>query len=129
MTEEDQVLLLKTLGNSALVGMTNDLKSILSDDSKSLAIRIEAINALQHVAKSNPELVLQVLLPEYHDVTNHFSVRIAAFRMIMKARPDRPELQMIARGLQTEKSVQVGSYVWSKLNTVANSSHPCFAEL
>lgn len=127
--EEDQILVLKTIKNTGFVEAVQDLKVIFSDDQQSIIIRSNAIQALQHIARGHAALVLSVLLPEYHDQTNPFQVRIAAFELIIEANPDLANLQLIARSLHNEKSMQVGSYVWSMLTSLANATHPCFEDL
>jgi len=127
--EEDKILILKTLGNTGFVEATRDLKELIKDDDKSTILRINAVYALLRIARNYPELVLSVVLPEYHDKTNPFQLRIAAFDVVIEAKADLPVLETIARSLQEEKSMQVGSYVYSKLNSLANATHPCFDDL
>ncbi|XP_055338826.1 vitellogenin-6-like [Paramacrobiotus metropolitanus] len=127
--EEEQILLIKTIGNTGFVEAIDELKAIFSDDTRTVHIRIQAIYALSHILRSQPEIVLTVLVPEFHDVTNPYQVRIAAFDIILECKPELPDLELIARSLQTEKSIQVGSYVYSKLNSMANSTHPCFEQV
>ncbi|OQV17559.1 Vitellogenin-6 [Hypsibius exemplaris] len=127
--QEDQILLLKTIGNTGFVEAVRDLKTIIEDKQQPIIIRINAIYALTRVAAKYPELIQSVVLPIFHDQTNHFQVRIAAFDLAIEAEADLPDLQQIARSLHKEKSKQVGSYVWSKLNSLANATHPCFEEI
>lgn len=127
---EDKILLLKTLGNAGFVEAVPELKAIFSDDSQPEGLRMDAIWALfSHIAPSQPDVVLAVLMPEFYDLTNPIQVRIAAFETIIEAKPNLPALELFARSLHTERSVQVGSYVYSKLAAVANSTNPCFDQL
>ncbi|GAU88667.1 Vitellogenin [Ramazzottius varieornatus] len=127
--EEEQILILKAIGNTGFVETMDELKEIATDDSQSPLIRVQAIYAMSHMTNSHPTLVKTVLLPEYHDMANPYQVRIAAFDVIIEADPEIPDLQLIARSLHSEKSTQVGSFVWSKLNTLANATHPCYEDL
>ena len=127
--EDDKILALKTIGNTGFAETAQDLKAIFDDDSESTIMRTNALYALNRIASSEPELVQAMVLPVFHDQTNPFQVRIAAFDVAIEAEADLPDLQLIAQSLHKEKSKQVGSYVWSKLNTLANATHPCFEEL
>jgi hypothetical protein len=128
-TEEDKILVLKTLGNTGFIEALDDLKEIFEDDRESTIIRVNALYAVSRAGKTYPDHVLEAVLPEYHDRTNPYQVRIAAFDVAVEANPDLAHLELIARSLQEEKSIQVGSYVWSKLNSLANATHPCFEKL
>lgn len=73
--------------------------------------------------------VIEVLLPVFLDDDEDELVRIAAFTTILKCDPPAPYLYMIARSLDDEENPLVGSYVYSYLTEVSNTTYPCFSSL
>ncbi|CAG0893655.1 unnamed protein product [Darwinula stevensoni] len=88
------------------------------------AVRSKAIFALSRVADKYPSVVFSVLKPLFHDLREHYGVRTAAFIVLVKCQPPAVFFTGVATGTWFEPSQQVGSFVYSTLANLANSSYP-----
>lgn len=65
----------------------------------------------------------------YMDYTESTAMRIAAYVALMDTKPDSGILDMITRVHRNEKSVQVGSFVYSYTATLAKAQMPGFRQM
>jgi hypothetical protein len=76
-----------------------------------------------------PHKIQKVLTPIYMNRWENPTLRMAAVYQLMSTKPERPLLEIITKNLQTEPSLQVGSFVFSYLQSLANSTNPCMQKL
>ncbi|VDI43077.1 Hypothetical predicted protein [Mytilus galloprovincialis] len=122
---EDLILALKTIGNAGYPDFISDIKPILEDKSKSQIIRAQAIYSLRKITAYIPEAVRILLLPYYFDFEEVEEVRIASYLLIAGTSPTRPTLELIAQSLYREPNPHVGTFVYTHLEQLSNSTHPC----
>ncbi|OQV21904.1 Vitellogenin-6 [Hypsibius exemplaris] len=128
--DEKKILIIKVLGNMGLEETIDELAAIAVDMTEPIYIRTQAIYAMRIMGlKYQSEEVLEVLLPLYRESKNPTQIRIAAFLTIMSSKPDLPLLEDIAQSLNREVDLDVASYVYSSLSSVANSTDPCLQNL
>jgi hypothetical protein len=123
--EEERILIIKTLGNMGLKETLDELQLVAEDESTPVYIRTQSIYAMRHIAPVHPEDVAEILLPLYRLTKNPTQVRIAAFVILLAGQPDLPLLEDITQSLNQEPDLDVASYVYSSLTTLANSTDPC----
>ncbi|KAH6941092.1 hypothetical protein HPB50_013290 [Hyalomma asiaticum] len=92
-------------------------------------------DAKEHVI-CTPELatkyynVREILLPIYRNWTETHEIRIAAFSIVLRTKPDLYLLKSIAADLVTiEPNTQVITYVYTTFKSFAESEYPCHFEL
>jgi hypothetical protein len=127
--DEEKILAIKVIGNMGLNETVDELATIIEDESAPVYIRTQAIYALKHVAAEYPDLVLDTVLPLYRQTKNPTQIRIAAFIVILAAQPDLPLLEDVAQSLNREPDLDVASYVYSSMSSLANSTDPCLKNL
>lgn len=121
----EKVLCLKTIGNAGIDLSIYELEKIIKNPMYSTVERMEAILALRQLKDIMPRKIQKVLMPVYMNKLELPSVRMVAFHYIMKCLPEKQVLDQISRSLFSEKNQQVASFVYTKLHTLANSTHPC----
>jgi hypothetical protein len=128
---ETKVLMLKTLNNAGLDLSVFELAKIITnaDEFYPTYLRLEAITALRHLNHLMPHKIQKILTPIYMNRWEAPALRMAAVYQLMSTKPERPLLEIITKNLQTEPSLQVGSFVFSYLQSLANSSNPCLEKL
>jgi hypothetical protein len=128
---ETKVLMLKTLNNAGLDLSVFELSKIINnvDEFHPTYLRLEAITALRHLNHLMPHKIQKVLTPIYMNRWENPTLRMAAVYQLMSTKPERPLLEIITKNLQTEPSLQVGSFVFSYLQSLANSTNPCMQKL
>jgi hypothetical protein len=128
---ETKVLMLKTLNNAGLDLSVFELAKIITnaDEFYPTYLRLEAITALRHLNHLMPHKIQKILTPIYMNRWESPALRMAAVYQLMSTKPERPLLEIITKNLQTEPSLQVGSFVFSYLQSLANSSNPCLEKL
>jgi len=128
--DERKILIIKVLGNMGLEETIDELAAIAVDVTEPIYIRTQAIYAMRIMGlKSRSEEVMEILLPLYRESKNPTQVRIAAFLTILSSKPDLPLLEDIAQSLNREVDLDVASYVYSSLSSIANSTDPCIRNL
>jgi hypothetical protein len=128
---ETKVLMLKTLNNAGLDLSVFELAKIIQnvDEFHPTFLRVEAIVALRHLNHLMPHKVQKILMPIYMNRREPAVLRMAAVYELMSTKPERPLLEIITKNLQTEPSLQVGSFAYSYLQSLANSTNPCLQKL
>jgi len=128
---ETKVLMLKTLNNAGLDLSVFELAKIIEnvDEFHPTFLRVEAITALRHLHQLMPRKIQKILMPIYMNRREPSVLRIAAVHGLLSTNPERPLLELITKNLQTETSLQVGSFAYSYLQSLANSTNPCMEKL
>jgi hypothetical protein len=124
---EERLTYLKTLGNAGLDLSVFELEKIIRnvDTQYSPLARSEAVLALRQLRDIMPKKIQKILMPILLNKLETPTVRIAACYMIMQTLPERPILDQIAKMVFHERSLQVASFVYSYMDTLANSTNPC----
>ncbi|XP_071118487.1 uncharacterized protein [Haliotis cracherodii] len=126
---EPKVMALKTAGNAGLPELIPLCTTIITDTDQPQVVRFMAVFAMLKMAEFAPRMVIEPLIPVFMKTTDSAAVRIAVFTVIMKARPTRTIIEMFARHIAREPDLQVSSYMYTFLETTANTTHPCFQTL
>ncbi|XP_013409581.1 vitellogenin-6 [Lingula anatina] len=126
---DEKILVLKAFGNAGIEGSFPWLKKVIQDKQQPQELRVVAVNALRNLVGSIPNRINDVCLTVYFDGEEPTELRLAAFRIFIGQSPSRTALQLVAQSLRREQDLEVGSYVYSYLITVANASHPCYRTL
>lgn len=124
---EERLTYLKTLGNAGLDLSVFELEKIIRniDTQYSPLARSEAVLALRQLRDIMPKKIQKVLMPVLLNKMECPTVRITACYMIMQTLPERPILDQIAKMVFHERNLQVASFVYSYMDTLANSTNPC----
>ncbi|TMS40122.1 hypothetical protein L596_006543 [Steinernema carpocapsae] len=118
---------IKALGNAVVdVGSVELLNKCIENEKNPLVARVVAAEALHRkpCSAARNSVVEKVLFDEGEDV----ELRITAFRQLMECASEET-LGKVVTQLKDERINQVGSYIWSYLNTKRSSSNPAFADL
>ncbi|GFQ69748.1 uncharacterized protein TNCT_134081 [Trichonephila clavata] len=91
-------------------------------------VRSVTIFALHNIVAKHPQEVRQIVLPVYVNKTEPPKIRTAAFGVFIRSYPSLGELQLVATETWTEPSLEVGSHVTHTLDTLGNSSDPCYQQ-
>jgi isochorismate synthase EntC len=128
---EERLTYLKALGNAGLDLSIFELEKIVLNRERqySTLIRTEAILAMRQLKDIMPKKIQKVLMPVLLNKLESPTVRIACSYMILQTLPKLPVLDIIAKMVQSERNVQVSSFVHSYMETLANSTNPCEAKL
>ena len=126
-TTSEKILWLRTISNAGLDLSVLKLETIIKNTDKihSTSTRMEAINGLRRLTGTMGRKIQKILMPIYMNDRELSDVRMYALYQIMETLPDRPVLDQITRKLFTERSRQVGSFTFTHLTTLANSTNPC----
>nr|XP_006824894.1 PREDICTED: vitellogenin-1-like isoform X2 [Saccoglossus kowalevskii] len=123
-SKDERMICLKSLANAGLKDNLADVQSIIESIATKEDMKVQAIWSLRRMAPKIPSKVRNVLSPVYHNQENTPEVRIAAFIVMMDSNITAPLLQLFAQSLHKERSQQVGSFVFSHLKSLSNSTHP-----
>ncbi|XP_077980832.1 vitellogenin-3-like [Glandiceps talaboti] len=123
-SQEEQIMCLRAIGNSALVDTIQEVQSIIDSVHTKDEMKVHAIYALRRIAPQVPSKVRNILSSVYHNQENSPEIRIASYVVIMDSNVTTPIMQLFAQSLHKERSQQVGSFVFSHLKTLSNSTNP-----
>lgn len=128
---ESKILYLKSLSNAGLDISVFPLEKIIQNTETFYPpyIRAEAILALRHIRNLMPKKVQKILMPIFMNPREPSVVRIPASYLILSSIPERPIIEMMAKQIHTDPSIQTASFVYSYLRTLANSTNPCYKKL
>jgi hypothetical protein len=128
---QDKVLMLKTIGNAGLDLAIFDLEKLIrqQEGPQPVYVRLEAILALRELKDDMPKKIQRVLLPIAMNRREYPSVRSMASYMLLQTHPERPILDQMARSLINEPSHQFASFLYTQLDSYANSTNPCEQQL
>jgi hypothetical protein len=128
---EERLTFLKALGNAGLDLSIFELEKIVLNRERrySPLIRSEAVLAMRQLKDIMPKKIQKVLMPVLLNKLESPTVRIACSYMILQTLPKQPILDQIAKMVQSERHIQVASFVHSYMETLANSTNPCEQKL
>ncbi|NXB94304.1 VIT2 protein, partial [Vidua chalybeata] len=126
---KDMSLALKAMGNA---GEPASIKRILkflptfSSSAASLPNRIhaDAVLALRKIARKDPAKVRELTLQVFMDSTLAPNVRMVACVVLFETKPALPTVAALASSLLTEPSLQVASFAYSHMKTLAAGRIP-----
>ncbi|NXW71055.1 VIT2 protein, partial [Hirundo rustica] len=126
---KDMSLALKAMGNA---GEPASIKRILkflptfSSAAASLPNRIhaDAVLALRKIARKDPAKVREITLQVFMDSTLAPNVRMVACVVLFETKPALPTVSALASSLLTEPSLQVASFAYSHMKTLAAGRIP-----
>ncbi|NXB79984.1 VIT2 protein, partial [Donacobius atricapilla] len=126
---KDMSLALKAIGNA---GEPASIKRILkflptfSSAAASLPNRIhaDAVLALRKIARKDPAKVREITLQVFLDSTLAPNVRMVACVVLFETKPALPTVSALASSLLTEPSLQVASFAYSHMKTLAAGRIP-----
>nr|XP_041573736.1 vitellogenin-2 [Taeniopygia guttata] len=126
---KDMSLALKAMGNA---GEPASIKRILkflptfSSAAASLPNRIhaDAVLALRKIARKDPAKVRELTLQVFLDSTLAPNVRMVACVVLFETKPALPTVTALASSLLTEPSLQVASFAYSHMKTLAAGRIP-----
>ncbi|NWR50671.1 VIT2 protein, partial [Regulus satrapa] len=126
---KDMSLALKAMGNA---GEPASIKRILkflptfSSAAASLPSRIQAdaVLALRKIARKDPAKVREITLQVFMDSTLAPNVRMVACIVLFETKPALPTVSALASSLLTEPSLQVASFAYSHMKTLAAGRIP-----
>ncbi|NXQ18064.1 VIT2 protein, partial [Peucedramus taeniatus] len=126
---KDMSLALKAMGNA---GEPASIKRILkflpmfSSAAASLPNRIhaDAVLALRKIARKDPAKVRELTLQVFMDSTLAPNVRMVACVVLFETKPALPTVAALASSLLTEPSLQVASFAYSHMKTLAAGRIP-----
>ncbi|KAL3868963.1 hypothetical protein ACJMK2_041708 [Sinanodonta woodiana] len=121
----DKILALKTIGNAGFEDFIPELKKVVEDKSHSYIHRITATYAFRRIIHFAKTEAKKIFIQRFNDYDEIDEMRMAGLHLVFKSDPTPSELEMIARSLWHETSENVGSFAYSLLEQLSNSSHPC----
>ncbi|CDW58129.1 Vitellogenin N and VWD and DUF1943 domain contain ing protein [Trichuris trichiura] len=127
---EDQVILIRALGNAGLDVSISELESIIrnQDRRNPAAIRLEAILALRHIKDSLPQKTKNILLSAAANRMESSAVRMAAIQMLLQQNPDRMTIDQIGVIINHDPNRRVASFAYKLIRRLADSNQPCYEE-
>ncbi|XP_052257469.1 uncharacterized protein LOC127862411 isoform X2 [Dreissena polymorpha] len=128
MSQEDsdsQRLGLKVVGALGYESLLDTLGEVIRDRSHGPLKRLLAIASTEKIASVAPSKVLKLLLGVFYDRTEPDDIRIIAYLTSLAAKPDQSDLELVARSLEDEPSLNVGSLVYASLLELSMTSKSC----
>lgn len=128
----ERILYIKVAGNFAVKETLPYLAYYARDKINKYPayLRMIAIWSMSKSAFLYPEKVREIVLPIYRNWTETHEIRLAAFSVIMRTKPDLYLLKSIAADLITnEPNTQVITYVYTMFKSLAESEYPCHFDL
>nr|ANB82451.1 vitellogenin [Saccostrea glomerata]ANB82452.1 vitellogenin [Saccostrea glomerata] len=122
---DDKILSFKTAGNSGLREMIPSIRTYIEDKSQPQLLRAQAIYSLRKLTSQHPQDIQSILLPRYFDRTEKEEVRISSYIVLASTSPSRQLLEMVAHSLHRETNPHVGTFVYTHLEQMSNSTYPC----
>jgi hypothetical protein len=124
---EEKIMYLKAITNAGLDLSVFELERIIKnvETQYPVIVRTEAILALRQIKDFMPRKVQKILMPLFMNKLEHPEIRIAAVYQVLQTLPERPILDQISMKLFNERNLQVASFVYSYMFTMANSTQPC----
>ncbi|XP_014669654.1 PREDICTED: apolipophorins-like [Priapulus caudatus] len=128
--DEKKILMsLKALGNAGvLIGSYDNLRACITDGESPIEMRLAAIDAMHRLPCDNDRYNRQPLLRVYEQISAPDEVRIAAYLGAMHCATN-DVIDNVVEMLLNEPMNQVGSFVWTHLTNIAESSSPLKQEV
>ncbi|XP_056021701.1 uncharacterized protein LOC130054813 [Ostrea edulis] len=119
--KDNIILTLRALGNSGYISSaTATLNSCISRKDNPIEVRIAAIEAFRRASCENDR---SQALKVFNDKEEDSELRIAAYLALMQC-PSKSILSTFQYALEKEEVNQVGSFIWSHLTNLMESSSP-----
>jgi hypothetical protein len=131
-TWQDKVLMLKTIGNAGLDLSVIELEKVIRQQdtvNHPMHVRFEAILALRQLKDSVPKKIQRILMPVVMNRREYPTIRSAASYILLLTAPERSILDQLAHNLVSEPSHQFAAFVYTQMQTYANSTNPCEKQL
>jgi len=129
---QDKILMLKTIGNAGLDLSIFELEKIIRQQDGSNEpkyVRFEAILALRHLKDTVPKKIQRILMPVITNRRDYPTIRSAASYILLQSNPERAILDQLAHNLVNEPSHQFASFLFTQMQSYANSTNPCEQQL
>jgi hypothetical protein len=122
-TKEEEVILLalKAIGNAGVIVNSADTLKKCYEEENAMIIRLAAIEAHRRVPCSSADR--SSLLTFFRDMKQDSELRIAAYLAVMHC-PTPQLFEEIKQALTSEAVNQVGSFVWTHLTNLQETSSP-----
>lgn len=123
-TRSKSILYLGVLGNIRMGNIFESLKAFIMDTTKDAELRSKALWASQAdmIAHGAARETLLTLLANCHE--SH-ELRISAVTLLMNTRPSPADMAQVASILSSDKNYHLINYVFTLLETIADSVQPC----
>ncbi|KAL1251197.1 hypothetical protein QQF64_018993 [Cirrhinus molitorella] len=126
------ILILKVLGNAGHPASIKYITKFLPVFGNQIPlspmrVQVGAILALKAIAKKEPKLVQNVVLQIFINKDLHPELRMVSWIVLFETKPSMGLVITLARSLQNEPNLQVGSLVYSHMKALTRSTHPEFA--
>ncbi|XP_038649651.1 vitellogenin-like isoform X1 [Scyliorhinus canicula] len=127
--EYETILGLKAIGNAGQPSSLKRIQKLLPGfgtvaGSVSNRIHIEAVMALRNIAKKEPRKVQAITLQIFMNKRAAGSLRMKAFIVLLETQPSLPLIVTVADTLSRETNIQVTSFAYSYMKSLAGSSEP-----
>jgi hypothetical protein len=125
---QDKVLMLKTIGNAGLELSIFELEKIIRQQDQTnhpMHVRFEAILALRQLKDSVPKKIQRILMPVIMNRREYPTIRSTASYILLQTMPERSILDQLAHNLVTETSHQFSAFLYTQMQSYANSTNPC----
>ncbi|XP_009960678.3 vitellogenin-2 [Tyto alba] len=121
---KDMALSLKAIGNAGEPASIKRILKFLPTFSAAAAslpnrIQVDAVLALRKIARKDPAKVREISLQVFMDNTLAPNVRMVACVVLFETKPALPTVTAMASSLLTEPSLQVASFTYSHMKTLA----------
>ncbi|XP_015492320.1 vitellogenin-2-like [Parus major] len=126
---KDMSLALKAMGNAGEPASVKRILKFLPTFSLAAAslpnrIHADAVLALRKIARKDPAKVREITLQVFMDTTLAPNVRMVACVVLFETKPALPTVAALATSLLAEPSLQVASFAYSHMKTLAASKIP-----
>ncbi|NXT14721.1 VIT2 protein, partial [Prunella fulvescens] len=126
---KDMSLALKAIGNAGEPASIKRILKFLPTFSSAAAsfpnrIHADAVLALRKIARKDPAKVRELTLQVFMDSTLAPNVRMVACVVLFETKPALPTVAALASSLLTEPSLQVASFAYSHMKTLAAGRIP-----
>jgi hypothetical protein len=129
---QDKVMMLKTIGNAGLDLSIFELEKIIRQQDSTqhpMHVRFEAILALRQLKDSVPKKIQRILMPIIMNRREYPTIRSTASYILLQTMPERSILDQLAHTLVNEPSHQFGAFLYTQMQSYANSTNPCEKQL
>ncbi|XP_078416809.1 vitellogenin-like [Cetorhinus maximus] len=128
-SEEQTILGLKAIGNAGQVASLKRIQKLLpgfGNVASSVTSRIhgEAVMALRNIAKKEPRKVQAITLQLFMNKRINAELRMRAFIVLMETKPSLALIASVTDSLVRETNLQVTSFGYSYMKSLAGSSVP-----
>ncbi|CAH1772638.1 unnamed protein product [Owenia fusiformis] len=122
-TEDKVIMALKSIGNIGISLRPANLNRCVANRDLPIAVRLAAMEAFRRMPCHENEVRFDSLKDIFRDAQLDSEVRIGAYLMMMKC-PTPSMMQDIRSILEEETVNQVGSFVWTHLTNLMETSAP-----